>query len=241
VDVVTVSRLDSIQCSECASPLDGFLASHFCPKCQTPQPLREGESYFYALGVPIQFAQDQEIIQKRFYEISRALHPDRFASAPAHHRVQSMSRMSFLNQAYQTLKSPSALRDYILKFSGVRPTLSHLEPTKKNSGSMPMELAEAWFELQELVLEDPISAQAKLIEFEAELSRLKAQSETHLKVLESRFDELSQSFPRDPLHQDCPPDLLTILKQMDHELNGQNYFRSIEKDVERMKRNANSS
>ncbi len=232
MDVATASQLNSIRCSECASLLEGFLASHLCPNCQTPQPLRQEDTYFSALGIPVQFEQDWAIVQKRFYEISRAMHPDRFVSAQPHHRVESVNRMSFLNQAFQTLKSPVALRDYILKLYGLRDSATSLQGGGQKRGSIPMEIAEAWFELQEIVLEDPIAARQKWVEFDQELSDLKIRSEANLKALEKQFDLLPK---------ETSPELLAVLRQMDHELQNQNYFRSIEKDVERMKSNVNSS
>ncbi len=231
VDVATVSQRDPLLCTECGHLLDGFLAFHLCPKCHSPQLLREGETYFDAFGVPVQFDLDRGVIEKRFYEISRALHPDRFVSAPAHHRAQSMSRMSFLNQAFQTLKNPTALRELMLSLYGVRTQMGILPSHQQKKVPIPVEIAESWFELQELVVENPASSRPKVAEFEAELKNLRTQGEAHLKALETQFDRL----PRE-----LSPELLAILSQIDAELQKQNYFRSIEKDVERIKRNAHS-
>ena len=233
VDVEIVSQPNQNACSECGRKLEGYLAYHLCSTCQAPQPLREGESYFHAFDLPMKFELDVALVQKRFYEISRELHPDRFVSSSVEYRARSMARMSFLNQAFQILRNSSALREYILKLYGLRASGVEMraEGRQPQKAAMPIELAEFWFELQEAVLDDPDQASVRVIEFEAELARLKAQGEIRLKALEAQFDRLPK---------DAETEILAILSQMDAELQRQNYFRSIEKDVERMKRNVSS-
>ena len=61
---------------------------------------------FGLLGLPAQFDLDPPVIESAFFDRSKELHPDRFASAPASERVAALSRSRALNDAYQTLKKP---------------------------------------------------------------------------------------------------------------------------------------
>lgn len=219
----------AVICTHCGALLEGYLASHLCPQCQTPQVVRDGETYFTALGLPVGFAIDLNLAQSRFYEISRALHPDRFISSNPAQKTLSISRMSFLNQAFQTLKSRSLLRDYVLRLYGVREPQMPRGESSQTKAQIPADVAEAWFELQELVFDDPTAAAARLAEFKSLLTELKTQSEAQLSQLEVQFDSVES--------KSASPEILGILRKMDAELQKQNYFNSIEKDVERIKKN----
>jgi len=116
-------------------------------------------------------------VQKRFYELSRALHPDRFArSAPALKQA-SLDRMSFLNEAFEFLKSPEQIREHFYSKFGVS--------CGGGGGLMMMELSERWFEVQDS--DDPQS----INEFEGELLRKQEFLESRINGLEARFDALS--------------------------------------------------
>ncbi len=73
---------------------------------------------FDLLGLPARFDLDGDVIERAFYERSKELHPDRFASAPAAERVVALSRSRALNDAYQTLKKPVGRAEYLLERAG---------------------------------------------------------------------------------------------------------------------------
>ena len=58
-------------------------------------------------------------LERAFFERSKELHPDRFASAPAAERVAALSKARALNDAYQTLKKPVPRAEYLLARAGV--------------------------------------------------------------------------------------------------------------------------
>src|SRR4051794_2946683 len=103
------------KCIHCSHLLEDFLSQHVCSQCGMPQPVLPTDDYFGAFGVERRFSQDRSFLEKRFYELSRGLHPDRFSNASPQARNNSLERMSFINQAYGTLKNPSFLREYLLK------------------------------------------------------------------------------------------------------------------------------
>lgn len=74
---------------------------------------------FGLLGLPAQFDLDPAVIERAFFEKSKELHPDRFASAPAAERVAALSRSRALNDAYQVVKKPVPRAEYLLARAGV--------------------------------------------------------------------------------------------------------------------------
>jgi molecular chaperone HscB len=207
-----------VDCQFCGHSLqESFLARHICPSCGKPQAMRtEGpnaESYFTVLAAPSKFEQDLGELQKRFYEVSRALHPDRFTTADEQSRANSLERMSYLNDAYRTLRAPSELRDYMLELHGLK-----TDPATK--GQIPTQLAESWFDLQDSLMEDPDQAESKLAAFEQELREFRSGVETRIQASESLFDVSGD---------------VEGLKKMAREIQELSYLKSMDRDVERIK------
>jgi molecular chaperone HscB len=76
-------------------------------------------NFFELLGLPARFDLDPSLIERAFFDRSKELHPDRFASAPAAERVAALSRSRALNDAYMTLKKPVGRAEYLLERAGV--------------------------------------------------------------------------------------------------------------------------
>lgn len=74
---------------------------------------------FALLGLPARFDLDPHAIERAFFDKSKELHPDRFASAPTAERVAALSRSRALNDAYQKIKKPVARAEYLLARAGV--------------------------------------------------------------------------------------------------------------------------
>jgi molecular chaperone HscB len=74
---------------------------------------------FTLLGLAPAFEIDLAALEKAFFERSRALHPDRYATAPAAERVAALSKARALNDAYQILKKPVPRAEYLLERAGV--------------------------------------------------------------------------------------------------------------------------
>jgi molecular chaperone HscB len=174
------------------------------------KPVEANEDYFSALGVKRAFQQDPSALEKRFYELSRALHPDRFSTAGPEAKKLSLERMSFVNQAYQTLKDPALRRAYLLELEKI---------AIPSQGVAHLELAESWFEIQDLMMEDPGQAQTKLREFESTLNEMKENLDRKILELERQYDAEQKK------------ELLTEIARKIHE---QNYLHSMERDVQRI-------
>lgn len=80
---------------------------------------RSSSDAFELLGLPARFDLDAQVIERAFFERSKELHPDRFASAPAAERVAALSKARALNDAYAVLKKPVGRAEYMLERHGV--------------------------------------------------------------------------------------------------------------------------
>jgi molecular chaperone HscB len=75
---------------------------------------------FETLGLPRRFAVDLPDLERRYRDLSRELHPDKFATAPPAERRLALERSTGLNDAYRTLKDPLRRAAYFLELNGIR-------------------------------------------------------------------------------------------------------------------------
>ncbi|MCG6541924.1 co-chaperone HscB [Pseudomonas sp. KSR10] len=61
---------------------------------------------------------DLDMLSSRYRELARKVHPDRFADAGETEQRHAIERSANLNEAYQTLKSPSRRARYLLTLQG---------------------------------------------------------------------------------------------------------------------------
>ena len=74
---------------------------------------------FGLLGLAPRFDVDPAQLERAFFERSKELHPDRYATAPAAERVVALSRSRALNDAYQVLKREVSRAEYLLAREGI--------------------------------------------------------------------------------------------------------------------------
>jgi molecular chaperone HscB len=77
------------------------------------------KNYFDLFGMPVGFLLDTDELTRRYRDLQRVVHPDRFAHAGDYERRLSMQGATRINEAYQTLKDPLARARYLLSLSGV--------------------------------------------------------------------------------------------------------------------------
>ncbi len=175
-----------------------------------------GDDFFTLLGTKRAFKQDLLSLEKRFYEISRMLHPDRFAAgADTKWKVISVERMSAVNQAYQTLTKRDALRNYLLALEGVVKSSDAPKPV------IPAELAEEWFSLQDAVMEEPEHASEKLSSFGKDLKSRSEELKIRIQALEDQYDSGENQ-----------KESLVLIEKL---VSDNQYLRSMERDFIRLK------
>ena len=74
---------------------------------------------FATLGLEPKFGYAREELERRHKELSKALHPDRYVSAPAAERRMALSRAIEVNEAFRRLKDPVKRAEEVLRVAGV--------------------------------------------------------------------------------------------------------------------------
>jgi molecular chaperone HscB len=90
-----------------------------CVHCQAVQPVDPKADFFRVFGIPTAFSLNSEDLEKRYKELTKVLHPDRFARSDPPARRASLERSVQLNEAWQTLKDPVRRAEYLLSLQGV--------------------------------------------------------------------------------------------------------------------------
>ena len=141
-----------------------------CVSCGTIQPPSPDADLFALLGLQRSFRLDLAELDARFRDVSRLVHPDRFANASAVERRMSLQWTAAVNAARRVLTDPLSRAHYLATGRAT---------TDESSGSkVGAEFLEEMFELNERASESPADVRA-----EAEARRA-----TAFRELEAIFD-----------------------------------------------------
>ncbi len=80
---------------------------------------------FSTLGAPRRFDLDLGVLEKSHREISRALHPDKFANAPASERRAALERAADVNAAWRILRDPIQRAEALFVLAGFKVGETH--------------------------------------------------------------------------------------------------------------------
>jgi molecular chaperone HscB len=170
--------------------------------------------YYELLGIPRRLNLPLDELQKRYYELSRQLHPDRFMNKLADERQKAQDTYSAVNDGFRTLKDPIRRAYYFLAQEG-------FDIGEQGSKDVPPELLEEVFELN-MALEEmrsgDDSARPQIEEAGKNFSRLLATTDSDLAGLFVRFD--------------AAPSRET-LTQVRNALNRRKYIQNLVSEVEK--------
>ncbi len=191
----------SLICAECGSPLAAPL------------------DCFAALGLPRKLTIHLDALERRYHELSRKIHPDRFASKGPKVRDASLRATATLTRSYRTLRDPVARGLYWLELNG--------EKLAENNKRVPPELAELVFEVQEQLAEmqlssDPEAALERATEIAARRIELQFKMDERLAELDLNFAKWDQSADQKMLTLELKTTLSNIA-----------YLRTLIRDVDR--------
>lgn len=118
------------------------------------------QNYFELLGLPQKFAIDGAVLNQNYRRLQSEVHPDRFAAASSTERLRSMQLATEANEAYRTLKNPTARARYLLQLHG-------MEVNEESNTVMPAEflmLQMEWREsIEDAKAEHDVAALEKLL------------------------------------------------------------------------------
>lgn len=74
---------------------------------------------FATLGVPERYEIDLPSLEKTHRELSRALHPDKYAGSGASERRDSLTKAVAVNEAFRVLRDPIARAEALFRLRGI--------------------------------------------------------------------------------------------------------------------------
>ncbi len=176
-------------------------------------------NFFDFFGFERRLALDLEVLQKRFYELSRQWHPDRFGRKSAEEQAQALEATAILNDGYRTLKDPVKRAEYLLTQEG-------FPIGEQRSKDVPPELLEEVFELN-MTLEELKSGD------ESARPQLERAKENFLSLREGIDAELNKLFAK----YDAAEAQSETAKQALHDIRGvlnrRRYIENLVRDVDR--------
>jgi molecular chaperone HscB len=211
-----------IECPSCGKRQEPLLT---CAECGSP--LAAPLDCFAALGFPRKLTIDLDALERRYHELSRKLHPDRFAAKGPKVRDASLRATATLTRSYRTLRDPVARGLYWLELKG--------EKLADNNKRVPPEIAELVFEVQEQLAEmqlasDPEAAHELATEVTARRVELQFTMDERLAELELHFAKWDE-----------PADEKMLTLELKTILSNIAYLRTLIRDVDRALENAKAA
>ena len=213
-------------------------AVHFCSACGKVQPPAPVD-YFTFFALPRKLNIDTAQLEREFYELSRKLHPDIYATGQPKEQEWSLEKSSQLNDAYRTLRDPIKRTQYLLRLEGVELEEQSKQATEKARASgevkkqvVPPDLLEEVFELN-MQLEE-LRTNKKLGEDDPELAKeLESKKSDFEKKFETLFEELKGYWHEWDRAVDTgtEEDQRKVRDKMVDLLNRRSYIRNLVRDV----------
>ncbi|WP_455378586.1 Fe-S protein assembly co-chaperone HscB [Petrachloros mirabilis] len=213
-------------CWHCQSEIAG---EYFCDRCVKVQPVSKETDYFTCFGFPRRLLIDLKQLEAKFYELSRAFHPDFYQNKSETEQSISLGNAATLNTAYRTLRDPIQRTEYLLDLEA--------GAVKDIRTSPPADLFEEILELQETLDEyrstDPASEigqrlRTKLQTEQQTLDGRKQELEAQLQRLFTEWDALQD---RGEASAQARTERAHLLKQMREILSNRTYVKNIVNDL----------
>ena len=152
----------------------------FCVNCRRILPVQEPADYYTILGYPdVVLCLDASDLEKRFLELNKKFHPDRYASKSGLEVQLSHDWSSAVNNAYRTLKNPVARAKYLVE--------KEFGSIEEKSARVPVETAEYFFEIQDVMDTIRDSDGAPPAEAVSEVRRAEDELRGKVKTLEGKL------------------------------------------------------
>ncbi|NBV50575.1 Fe-S protein assembly co-chaperone HscB [bacterium] len=184
--------------------------SILCSSCKKVQPVPSPQpSYFSLLGFEPMLDLPESELRNRFYSLSQKVHPDTHVLKDSYEQSHASQWSALLNRAYQTLRTPHSRIDYLLELF---PKPSQLRP------NIPTDLAESFFELQELISEG--DALGAIQQFESQLQSAQERYQSDWQKLVTAWNSA--------------PEKSTLIAQL-HQLNHHfKYLASLKENLKKL-------
>jgi len=211
-----------IECLSCGRRQEPRL---ICADCGTP--LSASLDSFAALELPRKLSIDLAALERIYHDLSRRIHPDRFASRDARIRDASLRATALLTRSYRTLRDPTQRGLYWLELNG--------DKLGENNKRVPAELAELVFEVQEQLASMQDAPADAVADVEKRRGKLQATMDETVAELERNFIRWDEVSPETVQNRTM---LTTELKAI---LSKIAYLRTLIRDVDRALENSKAA
>jgi molecular chaperone HscB len=164
--------------------------SLFCRFCNTLQP--PSQDYYRFFELDRRLSIDLSDLQRRYYSLSRLVHPDHFALGTPNEKRFALDATAILNDAFRTLRDPVARAEYVLKEEGI-------EAAHDGTKRVPPELLEEVFEVRTALEELRAGDAAARATLATALDRFRAWRARADRELEGLFKQYDAEGGRDEL------------------------------------------
>lgn len=107
------------------------------------------DDYFAVFELPRKLTVDGDALRRRFYELSRAHHPDFHQGADEEAQAATLARSALVNRAYRALRDPIARVEYLIALEEGRDTREGAASRPKASRDLLEEMLEVQEALEE--------------------------------------------------------------------------------------------
>jgi molecular chaperone HscB len=163
-----------------------------CARCGALQPLPPNADAFEVLGLPHTYFLERKQIEDRLKELSRKVHPDRWAQRDPMERRLSLEWTTAVNDAGKVLKDPDSRAAYILKQQGLDVAK---ETGESAMGKLPPEFLETVLEDREALADakaahDEPRVRELGLDIQKRAGHERAEVEAAMKLFEKGGDKL---------------------------------------------------
>jgi molecular chaperone HscB len=139
-------------------------------------------NYFTFYDIPESFNVDENLVKRKFYELSKTYHPDFYINHSVEKQQEILELSTINNKAYQILSKPSKRLEYILQLRG-----HGIEGEKYQ---LPQDFFMQMMEVNEALMElefDP--DQSVLDRTKVQIDGIEEELNSELSALTGHFDE----------------------------------------------------
>ncbi|XP_076623745.1 iron-sulfur cluster co-chaperone protein HscB-like protein, mitochondrial isoform X1 [Colletes latitarsis] len=117
LNLTNISQYSSDSPLKCWNCNFTYKSDLFCSKCKTLQKPPENLTYFEIMGIPKSYDVMETDIRRKYKELQKLLHPDKFSNKSEKEKQLSENLSSLVNNAYSTLSHPLKRGLYMLKLN----------------------------------------------------------------------------------------------------------------------------
>ena len=212
----------SLRCRSCGEVQP---PAFFCRSCEAIQGLPQDADYFAILGLPTHPGVDQADLDRRYYELSRKVHPDRFQTGSSDEQHASLQATALLNAAHKALREVEARGRYWLARSG--------EDLARDNNRVPPRLAAFVFDVQEKMSElraangSGAAIRSDLVETQRELAERRTRERKAL-------EDLLRGWPLDREQKTAGDERgAAALRELKALLSELSYLGTLDRDLQR--------